>query len=288
MYYQKSKIIVTADEKNSRIFEISEGVKQGGVISPYLFNFFINNHLEKNDTLNVGAKLGKINTHTVSYCDDILILSPTESHMKKFFDSCAEFTSTCKVEFNASKSVALSLGASSSTPSFLINNVPISSTENFIYLGHPVGDDEFCFKFYEEKMKKSEKAFYSLRGLGCKLSGLNPRVMPFIYKQLCQSIIRYGLEVINLSNSRLRLLNIRQNNLIKKCLSLSIYSRTKPIVKILKIEQISQIYFKHKIFFLKQIYSNSLTKNIFETLGNCYKKRVPPVGSYFHQINLVN
>ena len=73
-------------------------------------------------------------------------------------------------------------------------------------------------------MTKSEKAFYSLRGLGCKLSGLNPRALAFIYKQFCQSIIRYGLEIINLSNSRLRLLNIRQNILIKKCLGLIIFT----------------------------------------------------------------
>jgi hypothetical protein len=53
-------------------------------------------------------------------------------------------------------------------------------------------------------MTKSVKAFYSLRGLGCKISVLNPRVMAFIYKQFCQSILRYGLEIINLSNSRLR------------------------------------------------------------------------------------
>ena len=66
-----------------------------------------------------------------------------------------------------------------------------------------------------------------------------------------------------------------------------IYSRTKPIFNILKIEQICQIYFKHKIFFIKPIYSNSLTKNIFETLITYYKDRVPPVGSYLHQLNVV-
>ena len=85
----------------------------------------MNDLLEKNDTLNVGAKLGKINMSTISYCNDVLILSPTESHMKKLLGSCAEFASTWKVEFKASKSVALSLEASSSTPSFVINKVPI-------------------------------------------------------------------------------------------------------------------------------------------------------------------
>jgi hypothetical protein len=39
---------------------------------------------------------------------------------------------------------------------------------------------------------------------------------------------------------------------------------------------------------LKKIYSNSLTKNIFETLVTYYKDRAPPVGSYFHQINVVS
>ena len=46
-------------------------------------------------------------------------------------------------------------------------------------------------------------------------------------------------------------------------------------------------YLKHKICFLKQIYSNSLTKNIFETLITYYKNMAPPGCSKLHQLNVV-
>jgi hypothetical protein len=37
-------------------FLIKEGVKQGGILSPDLFNFFMNDLLIENDHQNIGAK----------------------------------------------------------------------------------------------------------------------------------------------------------------------------------------------------------------------------------------
>ena len=40
-YYKSSKSVVNIGGMNSDSFETSQGVKQGGVLSPFLFNFFI-------------------------------------------------------------------------------------------------------------------------------------------------------------------------------------------------------------------------------------------------------
>ena len=41
-YYKQSKIIVKIQNERSDEYRTNEGVKQGGVLSPHLFNFFIN------------------------------------------------------------------------------------------------------------------------------------------------------------------------------------------------------------------------------------------------------
>ncbi len=45
-YYEQSKIVVKMNNKTSEMYKTTEGVKQGGILSPYLFNYFINDLIE--------------------------------------------------------------------------------------------------------------------------------------------------------------------------------------------------------------------------------------------------
>ena len=55
---------------------------------------------------------------------------------------------------------------------------------------------------------------------------LNPRTVSFIFKQFCQSIIRFGLDNLFIKKSFINLLNVRQNILIKNVLALNYYFST--------------------------------------------------------------
>ena len=116
----------------------------------------------------------------------------------------------------------------------------------------------------ENKMKKVEKSFYSLNSVGCKPKLMNPETIAFLYKQFSQSIFRYHLDNIFINEKSLKEFDIRQNILIKRFIGLSKFTKTKPLNKALKLESIRQIYYKHKIFFVKQIFNNQLCKNVLE------------------------
>ena len=115
----------------------------------------------------------------------------------------------------------------------VINQIPMRQM-NFIYMGLPVGDEVCKINYVKKRFDKVEKSFYSLYGLGFKPFGLNPKKIAFIYKTYCQSILKYGLEFINLKNEELMKLNIRQNILIKRAIGLSKYAKTTPLFKCLK------------------------------------------------------
>ena len=117
---------------------------------------------------------------------------------------------------------------------------------------------------------------------------MNPRTIAFMYKQFSQYIIKYGFENIYLSDTKIRMLNVRQNFLFKNVLDLSIYNRTKPLLQLLKVEQITQLYLKHKIFFFKQIYLNSLSLDVLKFCSEYYRVRNAPKASFAYQLKQVS
>ena len=74
-----------------------------------------------------------------------------------------------------------------------------------------------------------------------------------------------------MSKNQLNEYNVRQNILIKRSIGLSKYVKTKPLFNCLRIESIQQLYYKHKVFFVKQIYKNELTFKSFNFLLDYYK-----------------
>ncbi|CAF0878483.1 unnamed protein product [Brachionus calyciflorus] len=66
-YYRLSKIKIKYQDDLSGLIDTTEGVKQGGVLSPYLFNYFINDLIKRCAELNVGAKMNDINLSILAY-----------------------------------------------------------------------------------------------------------------------------------------------------------------------------------------------------------------------------
>jgi hypothetical protein len=192
-YYNDSHIMICADGLKSESFKTYEGLKQGGIISPFLFNFFINELLVEATNMEIGAKVGTFNVSIIAYCDDLLLMSSNENHMNKLLECCHRYAINWKMEFNASKSISYSIKQTNFID-FKLGDSVIPKSDGFIYLGLPIGDDIFVEKFFLEKFRKCEKSLYSLRALGCKPNGLSPYSTSFIYKTFCQSIIKFGLE----------------------------------------------------------------------------------------------
>jgi hypothetical protein len=90
-YYKVSKGKVKINNETSNVFEIKEGVKQGGILSPYLFNYFMNELLINKDNEKLGANIGYLNVGLLSYCDDLIILSPYVSHVNQILKYCEDY-----------------------------------------------------------------------------------------------------------------------------------------------------------------------------------------------------
>jgi hypothetical protein len=61
----------------SHFFTLQSGVRQGGVLSPYLFALYVDDIVKKIKDKLVGCHLSCICTSIFMYSDDILLISPS-------------------------------------------------------------------------------------------------------------------------------------------------------------------------------------------------------------------
>jgi len=257
------------------------------VLSPFLFNFFINDLITNCINTKCGANIHDCEVGIIAYCDDIVVMSPTGSGLIKMLEECHKYAQEWKLEFNASKSAYLEFGKYNNNFTIKLGEKNIPKTKSIDYLGLPLGNEIDKVNYVEKKMQKVERSFYSLHSFGCKKNALSPYTIAYVYKQYCQSIFKYGLELIEMSKRTLKELDTRQSILIKRSVGLSKYAKTKPLINCLRVESIQQLYYKNKIFFVKQILKNELTFNIFNFLNEYYKNSSNK-NSFVKQVSDVN
>ena len=73
----KSCARIKWDDIFSVVFSVSNGVKQGGVLSPFLFCIYIDDLLISISETHLGCYIGNIYVGVLAYVDDIELLAPT-------------------------------------------------------------------------------------------------------------------------------------------------------------------------------------------------------------------
>ena len=66
---------------------VNNGVRQGGIMSPLLFNFYVNDLSEQLQKLPVGCCCGDMVVNHLMYADDIVLLAPSGKGMQTIIDA---------------------------------------------------------------------------------------------------------------------------------------------------------------------------------------------------------
>ena len=95
---------VRYNQSHSDTFSITNGVKQGGVLSPTLFCIYIDNLLKNLKDSGFGCRIGNAYVGCVSYADDILLLCGSLYGLEQQILICEKYAHEYKIKFNGSKS----------------------------------------------------------------------------------------------------------------------------------------------------------------------------------------
>jgi hypothetical protein len=263
-YYNSSVGVIKNDNIENK-FQITSGVKQGGILSPYLFNFYIDELLEKCEKSGYGAKVGNHRINNISYCDDLILISPIGKQLQQLINICQEYGQEWKINFNPNKSIYMKFGnekVGTIKQELKLNNEIIPETTQFKYLGLMINNKLDFNQTIIENFDKVRKAVFSLTAFGMKPNGLTPHTKAFLYKTYCRTKGTFGIEAITLNEKTINNLDVMQNNLLR--ISIGLYSRCKisSILKALYLDKIKDLYLKQKIKFIRRLKQNELTNII--------------------------
>ena len=82
-------------------FRVTNGVKQGGILSPALFNVYMNNLSVSLNHSGIGGSLGGNLINHLCYADDLCLIALSSSGMQCLLDICDKYATGHQLTYNA-------------------------------------------------------------------------------------------------------------------------------------------------------------------------------------------
>ena len=106
-WYRTQKFTVRWCCSFSEFFTVSNVVKQGGILSPHLFNVYMDNLSVNLNKLQIGCLYAGTIMNHMMYADDLCVFSPSVAGLRKLTDCCAEYGNMFDITYNANKSLCM-------------------------------------------------------------------------------------------------------------------------------------------------------------------------------------
>ena len=128
---------------SSECFKIFNGVRQGGILSPFLFRFYIRELIDRVTKLNIGCGYFGTNINLLAYADDMVLLAPSWFGLQKLLSVIEDAANEINMSFNTKKTVCMVFNpcnkhkvVCNSFPDFKLAGCNLLFVDNFKYLGH--------------------------------------------------------------------------------------------------------------------------------------------------------
>ena len=104
--YERQQVCFKWQDTISEHFNVSNGVRQGGILSPLLFNIYMDELLFTLERNGVGCYMGHHYFGAIGYADDLTLICPNRNGLQKMLNNCEEFGVNFNVTFNPNKTVS--------------------------------------------------------------------------------------------------------------------------------------------------------------------------------------
>ena len=145
-WYGAQKFAVRWNGILSQGFTVTNGIRQGGVLSPYLYNAFVDELSERLTKLGVGCLIdGKIINH-LFYADDSVLVAPSPTALQYLIDACSRYAEEYEITYNCTKTKCMYILPDSLAdlriPDLYLKKSKLVWTTSKMYLGVVFSSDQ--------------------------------------------------------------------------------------------------------------------------------------------------
>ncbi|VDI82238.1 Hypothetical predicted protein [Mytilus galloprovincialis] len=254
---------VYVNEHVSVPFKVQQGVRQGGVLSTFLYLVYINDLLNELELVGT-ANISNIHTSNPSFADDVVCIGTSPQKLQILLNCAYDYSLRWRFEFNPLKSVILcyknelehvfNLGDNDVNILTETRNLGILRTVDL----SPSSDIQLS-------CRKGQNAYFAIAGTGTCL--LNPLTVCSLYNKIVIPSVLYGCELWNgLKMKDITSLETFQHFIVKHIQGLSRRTRSDMCESMINLERLPVLVEKRKLTFLCKLCemkAESLTKQIF-------------------------
>eukprot|EP00112_Aurelia_sp_Birch-Aquarium-sp1_P026756 Seg970.1 transcript_id=Seg970.1/GoldUCD/mRNA.D3Y31 product="Retrovirus-related Pol polyprotein from type-2 retrotransposable element R2DM" pseudo=true protein_id=Seg970.1/GoldUCD/D3Y31 len=190
---------------NTEWFKINKGVRQGCILSPYLFNLYSENMIRMAglEEIEHGIRIGGRNINNLRYADDITLLAETEEGLKMLLNRVKQESEKVGLRLNIKKTKVMV--TSSELEDFIIGDEDetVEAVDSFIFLGAKIERDGGCTPEIIRRIAMGKTAMTGLhRVMKDKEISMHTKVR--LVKALVFPVMMYGCESWTITKSERR------------------------------------------------------------------------------------
>ena len=194
LYFYRNQLISTKHQNEmSSSWKIGNGVRQGGILSPFLFNIYVDGLIDNISRYRTGCFFGIKSCNIIAYADDMVLLSPSKSGLQKLLHIFGYKAKELNLTINTDKTVCMNFKVNNSSaidPCLTLDGKVLRNVNKYKYLGFMI--DEFLNNDLD--IVRCRNKFYNeFNSILRKFSGVDHNVFMKLFESYCIGF--YGSEL---------------------------------------------------------------------------------------------
>lgn len=215
--YRNTRNYVRRGNLQSEEFVTKEGLRQGGVLSPTLFNIVLDDVIKETKSKTRKLQVGYRNMKIVelvecAFADDLMIYGKNEKELQMNLEIWKTALEKRSLRVNVAKTKVMTIGKKEANMEIKLDGKIVEQIEVFKYLGVSIHKDGREEAEINNRIENTTKLFYALNNTFIRRKEISQKTKMAVYNTIYKPILTYGGEswVLNSQmKSRLQTLEMK-------------------------------------------------------------------------------
>ena len=253
-WYESSYAVIRWNNLHSQKFRITKGMRQGSILSPCLFNIFLDEMMVKLSNTDTGLRIFNEKVNSCAYADDVTLFSSSITGLQTLINICTEYSTKWRFNFGVKKSKTIVIGKDNYNPVWYINHNKLDTVNEVELLGVTIDNKGSYNSHVSKRISACRRSMFRLSPYGMCYPGLHASVKSYLWKAIGAPTLLYGSDCIPLSSNNIKDLISSQGTIIKNVLGLSKRNHHTNLMHALDIKKVDDMVMKNTVNFYNRIF----------------------------------